>query len=426
MNQPQPDHTGTPALNFVHGHKTVFNYWLSIAQNHEATPDDLQKAFAVRHSQNRSVIEALASNPGSPPEMLLDLMEEAPGAFCRNSVAPLLTLEIPDFLEKASELGIARVLRYTRAPANLVQLVADGAVKNDYLRSAAGQHVAVREEIPAAQWREEVSKGIQEFVERDTNDEGRRLLAELAELDLLPTTRIAAFPAEEVKGSQTFEELLAQLDPQKQQALLAGRAEVPKEHFDYDDNPTLLYARVGACFNLEAPVDLLARWVGLHEEAADAVARNPNVGVLLLKSFSTHYETQIRRTALRNPAMTPEIRAAFQRLNLSRALHATSDCFVPRYRKRYHYTPPFPSAIHRLIGMLRAPEPMRRPLFRPYSESPLWEDRLAAALAIGPRPHGQRIRPRHLVLLERLAADGHVLVRAAAQARLRGESFVLS
>jgi hypothetical protein len=85
-----------------------------------------------------------------------------------------------------------------------------------------------------------------------------------------------------------------------------------------------------------------------------------------------------------------------------------------------------PLALVRFLALMHGPEPVRRPLWHTFTESPRWEDRLAAAVAIGPRLNGMPMRPRHHDLLKRLANDGNVLVQATAKARLRGETFSFS
>lgn len=416
MKRPLPGHTGATVEDSI--------YWRRIARDPAAEQGELRKLFHARYLQKRNIIESLAANPATPPEMLLDLMEEAAPAFCRNATAPLITLEMPDFVEKASELGIARMLRSERAPKTLVHLVVDGATRSEYLRDTAQQHIAFRDPLPSDSWEQEVRRYLQYDILRTEDRIRLRELAELVELGGLPRSMVPHL--EKGDGPETFEQLIAQVgDIDKQQAILQGRRDPYIAVFQPGSiDKMLVYKRIGATFHPDVGEEILA-WAGQHLDVATAIARNPAMKPNFLTSLAKHTDVIVRRALLRNPASHPDAVSACQQTVYARALHESNQCLKQRSSRGYYGQRPFPWMFKRIIAMLSAPEVVRRPLFRTYAQSPLWEDRLAAALAIGPRPNGQPERPKHHILLERLAADGHVMVRATAQARLRGETFTL-
>src|SRR5262249_27235465 len=67
------------------------------ARNSKTEPAELRRIFAQRLMGSQALREGLAHNPSTPLDLLAQLVEEAPSAFCRNPVTPLILLEMPDF-----------------------------------------------------------------------------------------------------------------------------------------------------------------------------------------------------------------------------------------------------------------------------------------------------------------------------------------
>jgi hypothetical protein len=399
-------------------------YWMTLARDPGADQGELRKLASVRATTNRRIVESLASNPATPPEMLLDLMEDAAPAFCRNPVAPLLTLEMPDFMEQASELGIARMLRSERAPAALVHYVADDYKVHSYLRDAARHHVAYRDPIPDDAWGRELFRFLAGCVEAVDHSDQKYELAELVDLGGVPEWLTREKRLDPPPAPLTFGGYVASLtNDRHKEAVLRGRVSPPARIAGTTQERELqMYARIGATFAPKLPVDLTA-WMTTHEEIARVVARNPETPADILRWLVKNGDVQVRRALLANPSATDEIRVAVGQTVYTRALYESRECLNVRAGRGYHWRRAFPWAFKRVIALQHAPEFVRRPLFRPYTQSPLWEDRLAAAFAINDRPSGKPMRPKHRVLLEMLARDGHTLVRAVASGRLRGEKF---
>jgi hypothetical protein len=65
-----------------------------------ATP--VLSLLELSRAEDRRVLQALAENPSTPPEVLRALLQRFPGEFLRNPVLPLLLLEAPDFFRRCS------------------------------------------------------------------------------------------------------------------------------------------------------------------------------------------------------------------------------------------------------------------------------------------------------------------------------------
>jgi hypothetical protein len=92
----------------------------------------------LSQSKDPCVVEAVAKNPGTPPERLLLLAQKYPAQFLENPVLPLLLLENPNALH-ALKKGAARELLRVSAgpPAWLFGALAAHA--DEYVRSCIAE-----------------------------------------------------------------------------------------------------------------------------------------------------------------------------------------------------------------------------------------------------------------------------------------------
>lgn len=394
------------------------------ARSPVTSPARLREMALDRYLKGKRVREALAANPSTPPDALAHLVREAPAAFCRNPVAPLLALEQPDFIEKVSAGGVRQMLRCARAPAPLVTQAAAVSPRvrrwgND-VAEAARLHVTQHSgEIPDDEWVERVRGYWQEYGKAVTREENRQRheLYELTELAGVPP-EWTVYEDGSLEG-EDFAGFLRRAEAEFGADLVKDmerfRQTPPQWAFSYDTAGRRIYLFVAGAFSPSAQPKQLEEWSGHHPWFALAAAQNPNATPTLLDRLFRSADPAVRRAALRHPAAPPGARETARRLLFRRVLRT--------YEDDGEWIPQAPYLLGRFAAMLEAPDTMRRPLWHRFAHSPLWQDRLAVAVSIGPRPNGQPPRARHQVLLRYLTNDGNILVRAAARARLRGESF---
>lgn len=392
------------------------------ARNPGTSPAELHRLFAQRLNGNQALCEALAHNPSTPLDLLAQLVEEAPSAFCRNPIAPLVSLEMPNFPEKVSPLGIARMLRLPRAPASLVHQIAEGTGFLGYLTQSARWHIQYRQPIPDTEWTSAVRQFLWDSLRAITDKDQRQAVVELAELGAIPQSMAAIMGEWPTPEPEDFDDLCNGLEPEQAEQVRQGRAHIPEEMFDFY-NEDSWYPYLGALFNPDLPQAWLIRWLANIYNFKEALARNTDAPASVLIPLSHDGEIIVRRTTLHNSACPSAAVSVCRRSVFRRILHESWEYFFQHANSSWRYLLPW--AFGRIVVMLSAPQAMRRPLFVKYARSPLWEDRLASALAIDDRPNGQPMKPRHRILLEQLANDGNCLVRATAQGRLRGETFSL-
>jgi len=70
-----------------------------------------------------ALLGAIVSHPNTPIETLLQQVNRAPIAFCRNPVAPLLLLEQPTLLAAFTLPGLRTILRNEQVPAVLLEML---------------------------------------------------------------------------------------------------------------------------------------------------------------------------------------------------------------------------------------------------------------------------------------------------------------
>lgn len=393
------------------------------ARDPATDPTELRRLFAQRGEIGYAFTEDLARNPAMPLDLLKQLVIEAPGAFCRNPIAPLVSLEEPDFVEKVSALGIARMLRYARAPSPLVHQIAESH-PNAYLREVARMHIQVNHLYPSrfseAGWADRVRQFLQEWISSMAEREHKQELIELVELGAIPATMASVGARWPVPELEDYDILRKRLSFNQAQALEQGFTCHPvKDRTLLSQKQT--YILVGASLNPEITLEQKNRWAGHIRAVAEALTRNPGTSPVILARLVRHTDIAIRRAALHNPSCPSDALESCKQFVFAGYLRALPETYLWADSGRRH-----PAAFRRFVALVSASEPVRRRFFRRFARSPLWEDRLAVALAIDLCPNGQPTKPKHRVLLEQLANDGICLVRAAAQARLRGEIFTIA
>lgn len=357
---------------------------------------------------HKELRDALAANPSTPPKTLAKLIQWAPAAFCRNPVASLLVLDDPSFLQAVPKLGLAALLRQASAPAAVVVAIVSGAASPEpRLLEAACLHVTQAAEVSEAECTERVREYWHAALGQPGNATERHQLGELLELDLLP----AAF-ARHLDPDPLLLDDFAVVRREHPAAVDAGRkrppTRVPERHPAGDQ----LHRLRGGAFNPEVPGESLATWIGRDYWVDRAIAAHPNTLADTLAILARHAEPAIRRRVLHHPHLPPGLVELCRLRAVKRLLHAEPDP-----------TAGVPWLLGRFAAMQQAPVAVYRPRLVGMAASPAWQDRLAAAFAIGPRPNGQPARPAHMRLLHQLSQDGNELVRAAARARLQGECF---
>nr|CAA9267854.1 hypothetical protein AVDCRST_MAG63-2775 [uncultured Armatimonadetes bacterium] len=353
------------------------------------------------YRERMAVLDAIAANPAAPPDLLALLLLPCRDAFCRNPVAPLVTLEAPDFLLMLEDDAQRHLLRSPDAPRPLVALIA-GTSREAALAEEARLHVGTAGEIAG-----ETGDAI-EAVRRCWRDHAgaargdlREAYAELVELGFLPAwpeLQGASEPsppdigrAECLERAEADRVVARALDPATPPADLAALVEHPG-----------LYVRLAVVYNPAAPPDLLSRSAGHAYRGLfrRPVARHPNADEAVLLGLAGDDDPAVRRLVRRHPRATDAVVRAAQAAVLG-------PVDAPRT------SPP----LSRFVALLRPATPLK--VLHAAADSDHWHDRLAAALAIRPNTR-RRSRRRPLeALLETLTGDGNRVVRAAARERLR-------
>lgn len=396
---------------------------LRIARDPTASPEELRRLFAERHSASQRLKDALASNPSTPLDLLIPLVEEAPDAFCRNPIAPMVSLEMPDFLEKVSKAGMARLLSSDKAPAPLIQQIADS--RQFYLSDTARLHIKYRPPIPDSVWANEVRAF---YAKQISHSEGGKFAAEvieLAELGVISQAIVARYSAHSLprlEDYKTFHKRLERHNPTAAQKLEKGYHSPPKNGKPSIQDDDRIYEYVGAAFNPQLTPATLLSWCG-YALFDEAVARNPTASGTVLLQLAQSPHVHIRRMALRNPACPPEAKEVCRQAILAQILNKSMWEFLKQTSPSWVSAMPW--RFGRSIAMIYASEQVRAPFLNWFANSLFWEDRLAVAIALPWHPGNRLAKPRYHSLLKQLARDGICLVRAAAQGRLRGETVSL-
>ncbi|MGC4047026.1 MAG: hypothetical protein QM758_24790 [Armatimonas sp.] len=111
--------------------------------NKMETADELRALFEAHRMERArpgSVLEDIARNPNSPPDVLALLLVRLPVAFCANPAAPLLLLEHPDMLAARGTVRLMRLLRHPELTGWLLDLLA--TYPSPQVADAVRHHVA--------------------------------------------------------------------------------------------------------------------------------------------------------------------------------------------------------------------------------------------------------------------------------------------
>jgi hypothetical protein len=121
----------------------------------------------------KKIRAALAGNPNTAPLDLAYLAPEFPAEFCANPVAPLLSLEWPEFVEHLSYQRLPALLRRADVPASLIAAIAAYSLYGSS-RAEAMLHVAYSG-VPESQegWRGEARAALRALAEDDYRHGGR-------------------------------------------------------------------------------------------------------------------------------------------------------------------------------------------------------------------------------------------------------------
>lgn len=400
----------------------------ALARDPATAPGRLRElATSARRNKQRRVLAALAANPSTPPDTLIDLVPLAPAAFCRNPKAPLLAQKMPDFVDKLFPAGLGLLLRSPRAPVSLVALVAASA-RYPTFAEAARLHVSLAGEADDDAWAGEVFAYWRTYLESvaENDLDARHAVRELVERGLVPAASVAVvemarpdpwqsgdgYPAR-LRGAdpsllRVFEQARTTPQPRPPADFKNARLGWLRSLFAQQERRFAVWGTVlNPALAPDAMQQFAASW---GPDTVVALAGNPAVPPDLLRQLAKHPNAAVRRAALRHArSVTPELRDECRRWLCKNALAETSSLSLRN-------APPAPLA--RFAALLGAPETLRRPLLRSFGASPMWQNRLAAALAVGSRPNGRPPKPKHVALLRLLARDGNRLVRAAARSRL--------
>lgn len=137
-----------------------------LARNPETPPERLR-----RLAQNRApgLREALATNPNTPLDVLSDLIQSVPTAFCRNPLAPLINIEDPAFVKRLSPLAVTALLRSPHPPLSLlVQIAGEPEYWGKSIALEVSQHIFMAGQIAEDQWLTAQSEAFIKAVWRNT------------------------------------------------------------------------------------------------------------------------------------------------------------------------------------------------------------------------------------------------------------------
>jgi hypothetical protein len=251
------------------------------------------------------VRKALARNPNTPPEILQPLAGIYPDDFLANPVAPLLTREMPDFLDPLRPDQLLALLLRPDAPPSLIAPLRTHA--NARVRETARLHVSLVAADDVV-WEAEARRAYR----RLPLVAGEALL-ELAELDLTPFWIIERFAGG--LDRRLTERLLSTGDEPEQRALreLLRRAADDTAHALTDAELARLArsgvrARCLAAVHPDTPAEVLERLAGSGGPLARKwVARNSALPPALAAELASAAAWRVRVALARNPNTPPEL-----------------------------------------------------------------------------------------------------------------------
>jgi len=243
----------------------------------------------------------------------------------------------------------------------------------------------------------------------------RHHLFEAVELGILPRGLVEQATQDDPACQETYEGFRQQAG-HLSAALERGAATPPEEPVPAYTDLERLYTFVGAAFQGRVPTARLEEWLDRDEWVDLGIAQSEDVPPWMLAELSCSRHTSVRRMARRHPALTAEMHAVSRDHRLNEILETSQQLPLRRDNQAQWRALSAAGKLLRFAALCTAPPAIGRPRWHLFSQSVVWQERLAAAIAVS-------THPRFGVLLRLLANDGNFLVRAAAQARLRSETF---
>ncbi len=277
-----------------------------IARNTSAAPELLAR-LAHRDDVTRA---AVAANPNTPRDVLLELAGEFPTQFLANPVLPLLLLEDPNLPMTMDEPTLAKIIRYEQAPGAFIR--AAGARNGKELQAGRAMHVQVAGEAEPG-WEQEIAPFILDVDFRyNTSDD----LADMLRLPGLAPNWLLdllvmqpSMYARVVRNPDTpaahLERLAVYEDANVRRAIIA-HPHVPAEliqRLARDPTPRVRQAVAGSNQVDAELLDLLAGDRDLIVRRA--VAKNPLATAAILDRLANDPEPDLRRVVARNSATSP-------------------------------------------------------------------------------------------------------------------------
>jgi hypothetical protein len=341
----------------------------------------------------RAVFAAVVANPNAPRGLVARLAPAHPEAFCRNPAATLALLEDPGF---ARRLWRKRsLLRCAALPVRLLDQIAATA-GDPSLADEARMHVAVAGEVADADWADAVRDYWKSSRPRRGRERDRA--AELAALNLAPS-----WAADAKRAARLRDELREAAD------LTTAPLRLAELVWTADSWLVRLAAGLNPSSDVEdrAAVerDLIRRHLSGKCWARMARACRPK------KRGKDDPSARIL-AACREAACYPRRRALSVRLATEEGVPGGDGYYWGGEFEERRLSGASLLRFVQLTGP-KCPADVKKKV----AGSLHWQERLGAACGLDPR------HPRSADALRTLADDGNRLVRAAARARLRGETF---
>jgi len=358
--QPEPP---TPEVQ-----RRVAGQLRAFVRDPESPPEQLGELLTSVHfqwldrwsaSSRTPIIRCALANPATPTDILLRHLARSPGTFCRNPVVAQIDLRSLPSIDDGVKGGMCAMLRCARAPEKLVGQI--------------------------AQWE--------------------------AEPELAALARLHVRFAGELDPADCDQALTAYW----RATLAASDRPDPGEIFYELCESGILHGQMGSLFPHPPPVPGPEPKPG--RGVVDEWLRNLKISSLteatpeMLLLLAGTRDPGLRRMVMRHPDIPLAEAQERQQRRLFQQLLSSHDDAVRKLA-------PGVQRFARTLTLLHAPEAIRRPRIYEYVESLEWPNRVAAALAIGPRPNGQPPKRSHAAMLGRLSGDGNRIVRAVARRRI--------
>lgn len=410
--------------------------------------EQVRSAWSVNRTQTHSWIiltmEAVASHPNAPPDVLWDLFPVCARAFCANPIAPFLLLERPDFVSHLSDEMCSAILCRENAPASLVAVMASDNQSDRWLAREARLHIAFAGEVETeAEWHDALNAHWQVFCReyvppREESEKSDTLFAhwhnDFAEIGLAPTwagepplwMEPTARPSPHAAEWLRF---ASPADEPNRQNLWRTTAPGLKHRFDLMGQmgkKTSPYELLALLHTPGSERGVLHEIIAAHPAANETVitslarlkpakpvrvqmAASPHASTALLAKLSENSDPLVRRLARRNKNAPPNARELSRRAVLKSLRSHPGDLSL---------------FVHFICGLHGG---FTHEALVQSGESDEFALRLLAALSLSTKPtplNGDPANRTSRDLLRHLARDGNRLVRWAAQKRLAEPNFV--